>query len=273
MNREQLFDAPFAYGRTAEIFAWPDGRVLKLFRSGWSEAGARYEAEKAEAVYAAGLPVPAIYDVIQVNGRFGILYEHIAGMSLTSAFQQKPWTLLSLARLLADLHLEMHQYRLPQLPSLRERLSGCIQGNGGMPAEIRRRLLELITTLPDGEGLAHGDFHPENIFITGRGPIILDWMDATRGHSLGDVARTSLLLRQAALPPDIPGRRFIELIRGLFHHIYLRRYFERRVVDKVEWRAWQTVIAAARLAEDIPEERDRLINLVRSGLELREEKL
>lgn len=266
MNSERLLDTPFAYGRTAELFVWPDDRVLKLFRSGWSEVGAHYEADKARAVYATGLPAPAVCDVIQVNGRFGILYERISGIALTKVLQQKPWTLVSMARLLADLHLEMHQHRLPQLPSLRETLTGRIHGHADIPAEIRQVLLQTVAAQPDGGALCHGDFHPENILITDRGPVVLDWMDATRGNPLGDVARTSLLLHQAALPPNLPGRRFIELIRGLFHHIYLKRYFGRRVVDRVEWRSWQAVVAAARLAEDIPAERDGLIGLVRTGL-------
>jgi thiamine kinase len=194
MNSERLLDTSFAYGRTAEVFAWPDDRVLKLFRSGWSEVGAHYEADKAQAVYATGLPAPAACDVFQVNGRFGILYERISGIALTKVLQQKPWTLVSMARLLADLHLEMHQHRLPQLPSLRETLTGRIQGNADIPSEIRQVLLQTVAAQPDGRALCHGDFHPENILITDRGPVVLNWMDATRGNPLGDVARTTLLL-------------------------------------------------------------------------------
>lgn len=54
-----------------------------------------------------------------------------------------------------------------------------------------------------GEGRI-ADFHPDNVLLAARGPVIIDWPDATRGQPLADVARTSLLLRLGGLPPGWP---------------------------------------------------------------------
>lgn len=266
MKSERRPGVPIALGRTAEIYAWQDDRVLKLFRPGWGETDAHTEAEKAEAIHSACLPVPAVFEVLQVNGRSGILYERIEGVPLLHILQAKPWTFMSAARLLADLHLELHRCRLPELPSLKNRLNARIQEVGGMPEDMRKTLTEIWMALPEGEVVCHGDFHPGNVFITARGPVILDWMDAAAGNPLGDVARTSLLLSKLPLPPDIPKRRMIWLIRSQFHKFYIKRYFHKVAVDPAGWNAWQTVVAAARLAEGVPGEREQLIDLVRRGL-------
>jgi aminoglycoside phosphotransferase (APT) family kinase protein len=266
MANEPLIQHPLATGRTAEIYPWEPGQVLKLFRAGWDDAAAQAEAQRARAIHAAGLPAPAVFGVVELDGRVGIVYERISGISQTEALKRQPWTLFRVARQLAELHLAIHSRTVPELPSLKERLANRIQGLAGMPEDVQGQLLGLLANLPDGLALCHGDFHPENLFLTARGAVILDWMDAARGHPLADVARSSLLMRHAVIPPEYPGRRLIEVVRGAIHSRYLRHYFAESPHPRRDLQSWLTVVAAARMAEDIPGELESLIALVRAGL-------
>jgi uncharacterized protein (TIGR02172 family) len=258
--------SPMAVGRTAEIFPWGDGKVVKLFRSGWEEVDARWEAHKAGAVHAAGLAAPAVFGVVEVNGRYGIIYERINGISFIKVFQGQPWKLFSTARWMADIHTEMHTCRIPDFPSIKDRMTHRFQRMKEMPDDVRQALLGLLDRLPQGEAVCHGDFHPENIFFNGSTPVVLDWMDAARGSPLADVARTSFLLRKSILPVDMPNRRLIGLVRNIFHNTYLARYFHKNKPDPEEWKDWQTLVAAARLAEAVPGEQDMLIRIVKVGI-------
>lgn len=266
MSAPVLPGSRIAEGRTAEIFRLEEGRVLKLFRPGWGEGDARYEAGKAEAVHVAGLPVPAVYGVTQADGRFGIVYEEIIGQPLMESLQRRPWAVRETARFLADLHLQLHTARIAALPRAVDRLTHAVERAPGLAETERASLLELIDQLPEGDAVCHGDFHPGNVYITERGPIVLDWMDATRGNPLADVARTAVLFRAAVLPPDLPGRRVIELIRRTFRRVYLRRYFAAAPAEPERLAAWTAVIAGARLAERIPGEQTRLLSIVRTRL-------
>jgi len=257
---------PLAVGRTAEIFRWEDGRVLKLFRREWNEGAACIEAQKARAVYAAGLPAPAVYERVQIADRFGIVYEEIRGRSLVEVLRIRPWRIGSAARILADLQLQLHQVRLATLPPLRERLAQAIQRAPGLSHGDRHALLITLARLPEGNSVCHGDFHPLNVFLTERGPVVLDWIDATQGTPWADVARTSLLIRGAALPADTPRPRVVQLMRRLLHRTYLRLYFAGRPPDPDEWQAWQAVVAGARLAEQVPGEQAGLLSMARAGL-------
>jgi Ser/Thr protein kinase RdoA (MazF antagonist) len=263
-NLDLSLGTPFATGRTAEFYPWKDGYALKLFRLGWGEESVYYEAEKARAVHAAGLPVPEVGEVVQVNGRPGIIYERLVGVPLNQLLQTKPWTLFSTARLMADLHLKIHSQNIPILPPLKDRLGRHIKSVDGMPGDVKKVLLDVLDSLPDGNVVCHGDFHPMNIFITPQGPIILDWMDATRGHPAGDVARTSFLMKKAVLPADLPMRGFIQLMRSQLTRSYLKHYSSCQSFEHLEWERWQVVISAARLAEDIPEENELLVENLRS---------
>jgi hypothetical protein len=82
--------APLAVGRTAEIYAWGEGRVLKLFRDGWGKDSAAHELAAARAIHAAGVSSPRADEAVEVAGRAGILYEHISGPTLLDVLLARP---------------------------------------------------------------------------------------------------------------------------------------------------------------------------------------
>jgi uncharacterized protein (TIGR02172 family) len=258
-----LLGKPIAFGRTAEIYAWGEGQILKLFQDQFSVGQVEYEARIAAIVHAAGLPIPAVGEVVEINGRAGLIYERVAGVSMLETFKAKPGRFFQFARLLAELQAEMHTCRVPELPSLRQRLEKKIREAETLPSDMRRAILATLDRLPDDDCLCHGDFHPDNVLLTARGPIIIDWTDATCGSPLADVARTSLLLRVGALPSGPSALWLLSVGRRWFRLAYLKRYFQLRPGDPRQLSAWQPVIAAARLKEKIPGEQEQLLALIK----------
>ena len=45
-------------------------------------------------------------------------------------------------------------------------------GHGVLPAGLRQALIAVLDELPEGSQLCHGDFHPGNILMTARGPVL-----------------------------------------------------------------------------------------------------
>jgi aminoglycoside phosphotransferase (APT) family kinase protein len=113
------------------------------------------------------------------------------------------------------------------------------------------------------------DFHPDNVIMSPDGPVIIGWMDAHSGHPLADAARTLLILQLGEPPPGTSGRWLINLLRRRFHRAYLKRYGRLRATPAADLKAWRLPIAAARLGDGIPEERDRLLAMVRADLSAR----
>jgi len=256
-----------AQGRVAEIFAWGDQQVLKLFRSN-NRAAAEHEARIARLAVAAGVKTPRVYDLVEVEGRPGIIYERIHGPSMLAILATQPWRLFALARLLAEVQATLHQCVIPELPSMREALQRDIQANAHLPADLRQATLAGLHQLPDDDKLCHGDFHPDNLIIGLNGVVVIDWPNAKRGCPLADVARTAVILQTGPLPATLsPAKRVaLTLARALFRSAYLQRYFQISSLSRQQLPNWEVPLAAARLNEGIAGEQAALLKIIKTRL-------
>ncbi len=250
----------------AEIYPWEGDRVLKLFRGDWPGA-ARHEFNIARAVYEQGVPTPEPIEIIQVDGKPGIVYTRVQGSSLLGAMSDHPLYLLRYARQMAELHLKIHACRAPELTAARPELKRAIQQQELLPADLKTPLLELLETLPDGDSLLHGDFHPDNLMVGAQGMAIIDWPNAARGCPIADVARTTVILRFGRPPYAFSWQmRILVTFVLLFRLTYTRAYFAASPHSPQELSAWELVLAAHRLGDRIPGENEKLLRLIRRGL-------
>jgi hypothetical protein len=260
---QRLTSDPIAQGRTAEIYLWDDQHVLKLYRDWCPPDWVEYEARIARAIYEAGIPSPAAGEIVEVNGRRGLICERIEGISMLQDMNTRPWLLWKHARSLAELQVQINQKSIHGLPSYKDRLRYDISNSAHLGADIRNKALAALEILPDGENVCH---HPGNVILTKARPIVIDWMTACSGSPWTDVARTSLLL---SIGPKGAGKLVSPLLRmiiKLYHWMYLSRYHALVPESKNELNRWGPVIAAARLNEDILPEREALIKMVKEGL-------
>lgn len=257
---------PLAQGRTAEIYAWGNGHVLKLLREWCPPDWADYEARIARAVYEAGIPSPAPGETVEVNGRRGLIYERLEGVSMLQDMNARPWMLLRHARRLAEIQAQIHRQSIPGLPSYKSRMEVDIRGTTHLAEDVRDKALALLAALPDGKSLCHGDYHPGNILLTQRGPVVIDWMTACAGAAEADAARTRLLL---TIGPKAAGDLLspvLKLAIQFYYWVYRDRYASLQPDTGQQIRRWLPVVAAARLHEDIVPERTALLKLVKDGV-------
>lgn len=184
-------------GRTAEVFLTNEGYALKLFYEGYPEAAVECEVQNALWVQEAGLPVPQCFGRCDADGRYGILYECVTGESLLQ-YLMRTGDAEGTIRIMVSLHRQMHQKTLPQAMDIRLWLSREMSG-------------EDFGSMPGGDTLLHGDFHPDNIQIDGSKVWVLDWMNLCRGDRLYDIARTFCLIADAPLPPGLDENTVQEL--------------------------------------------------------------
>jgi len=265
MKRNLISSAPIAQGRTAEIFVWDDGHILKLYRDWCPPDWADYEARIARAITEAGIPSPAVGDIIEVNGRRGLIYERLEGISMLQDMNAHPWMLLQHARSLAELHVKINQQSITGVPAYKDRLNQAIRNTPHLSEALRTKALAMLDILPNGQNVCHGDYHPGNVIITKNGPIVIDWMTASVGDPWADVARTSLLLSIGAKGAGKQVSPMIRIAIKLYYQAYLNRYRMLNADQENERNRWMTVVAAARLNEDIIPERGALIKMVEEG--------
>lgn len=256
---------PIAIGRTAEIYAWNDGWVLKLFHNWFELEDIKFEQKIARHVHESGIPVPAVGDILDIKGRNGLLYERIEGQNMWEVIQKQPWRVISLAEETALLHSNMHASILrPDLPLQHVRLENKLFRGNSLSESLKNDFLTALSNLPLGGSICHGDFHPGNILLSPKRTTIIDWIDASIGNPLADLARTSIIILGATASSQIPQFP-LKILLKLFHLVYLRTYFQLRPGGEKEYRCWLPIIAAARLSENIPELKPWLLKTVERG--------
>ena len=269
----ELPAAPIAEGRTAEIFAWGEDRILKLLRPGFPPGLIQQEEVITTAVYKAGIAAPRIYEVVEINGRPGIVYERIDGPSLTAEIERFPFKLREHAALMARLHAALHTHIYPNAPEGTTRqkhiLARQVQAAQVLREAVRSRVLSLLERLPDGDTLCHNDFHPMNVLIGPNGPVIIDWESLSLGNPCSDVARTSLTValgRPVGGFPNFFAKKAAEVYLRMFTRAYLDSY--RAITNNrlVDLRAWQTVQAAAKVQYEAPANQRMWIEVIENGL-------
>jgi aminoglycoside phosphotransferase (APT) family kinase protein len=176
-----------ASGRAGDVFLQDDGRVLKRDREGRS---AEHEAVAMRHAAAHGFPVPAVFSADGTE----LVMERIAGPTMTADLARRPWRVRSHARLLAELHDRLH--RVPPPHQLASRLGG----EGAM---------------------VHGDLHPDNVLLSPRGPVVIDWANAGRGRPEDDVAMAWLIIAASDMPGGAAARLLARAGRQLFLDTFL----------------------------------------------------
>jgi len=180
-----------AAGRSADVYLLGADRVIRRYREPHAaHFDARREAEVMTYARERGFPVPRVYDA----DRTDIVMSRVAGPSMLESVARRPWTLLAHARMLAHLHGQLH----------------AIAGPDWLPA-------------PFGEGdpLLHLDLHPENILVTDRGLMVIDWQNAARGPVGADLAKTWIILATASVPGRQPKAAMLRAARGVFLRSFL----------------------------------------------------
>lgn len=147
-------------GRSADVYALDGGRVLRRFRTPFD-----VQAEAAVMTYlaGAGFPVPEVYHAAGTD----LVMERLDGRDMLADLASRPWRAARHGRTLAALHNRLHQIEAP--------------------APLRR-------AFGPGTSVLHLDLHPGNVMLTARGPVVIDWTNASAGAAGADVAMAYLIM-------------------------------------------------------------------------------
>jgi aminoglycoside phosphotransferase (APT) family kinase protein len=238
-----------AVGNVAEIFEWGGSRVLKRYKSAAAKPAAFREAATHAAVEALGLPVPRVWGVQEVEDRWGLVFDRVSQASFAEQMISEPDEIPRYLECMVRLHRRIHAHEAIQFATLKVRLAADIAAASLLDEQRKLALLTAIAEMPDGDRLCHGDFHPMNILGDAAQPVIIDWPDARRGDPAADVCRSYLLMRLHAVEIAAPYLDAYCRAGGMAHETVL---------------GWLPYVTAAKLAENVPSERDGLMQLVNS---------
>lgn len=256
-------------GRTAEVYEYGEGAVLKLFREDIPYGDVDREYEVSKYVYEQGIRTPRPMELTIVEGRKGIAFQQIHGRSLLKLISEKPWRIGQYTGTLAELHYSLHQsVGAAEFVRQKDMLKRNIIAAPMLTMEEKSAILDKLDKLPEGNRLCHGDYHPDNVLVDDRAWII-DWMNGITGDPAGDVARSMVLYSMGSMPPgsSLVSKLVIGFVRQRLTKGYIREYLRRSGMAYSTINAWVLPVAAARLTEGIPlSEKQNLVREIRRRL-------
>jgi tRNA A-37 threonylcarbamoyl transferase component Bud32 len=175
-----------ASGRAADVYDLGNSKVLRRYRTSHDVA---IEGDLMSFLFSAGYPVPQVYEA---RGR-DLVMDLVDGPTMLDDLDRRPWRIEAHIKTLATLQRDL----------------GSIAAPDWLPAEDR---------IPPGGSILHLDLHPMNVMLSERGPVVIDWTNARKGHEDFDAALTYVLA--ASFEPtgwkEALGVRL--MLRRFLHH-------------------------------------------------------
>lgn len=218
--------------------------AIKVFDESFPKSDILNEALNQSRVEEAGLNVPALVEVLKIDGKWAIVSEYIPGKTLRQLMDENPDRAEEYLDRFVDIQLDMHGRKAPLLNKLFDKMHRKISASS-FDATTRYELHTRLDSMPRHDKVCHGDFNPSNIIISeGGAPYILDWSHATQGNASADAARTFLLFSLAG-EADLAGR-------------YLDLFCKKSDTAKQYVQKWIPIVAASQSVKGKPEEREFL---------------
>lgn len=222
--------------------------VIKVFEDVYSKADVLNEALGQARVEETGLNVPALKEVLKIDGKWAIKSEYIEGKTLAVLMEEHPEKLDEYLTLFVKLQMEVHAKRAPLLNKLKDKMNRKIS-ESDIDATTRYELHTRLEGMPKHTKVCHGDFNPSNIIITPDGvPYILDWSHVTQGNASADVARTYLLFCLAG--KEEVAKKYLDLFCKLSDTA--RQYVQK----------WMPIVAASQSVKGNQNERKFLLSWI-----------
>ncbi len=172
--------------------------IIKIYHDNSPLSVIEKEREYAKNAFVNGVPSAIAFDIVETEEGYGLVFE-LAGATTVSKFitehpdrlqeyAVKFGTLLkTLNSTEADpkLYGDIKQIYLDRAEKAKEYFTD----------EENAKIIKLINSIPDGSGMIHGDYHPNNVMVQSDGELVLiDMADISRGNALYDIGGAFLTM-------------------------------------------------------------------------------
>jgi aminoglycoside phosphotransferase (APT) family kinase protein len=231
--------------RTDKTIYRDGDHVIKVMGHSYPAPDVLSEALNLASVGETPLKVPKLLEVTQIEGKWAIVWEYVAGQTLAELIEKHPERFDEYLERFVDIQLGVHTFSASRLPLLTEKLHRKIRASG-LDATVRYELHTRLDSLPKHTKLCHGDFNPSNIIITEHNETyVIDWSHATQGNASADAAQSYLLFW-------LDGK--IDAAEK-----YLNLFCKKSDTAKQYVQKWISIISASRLVKAKPEEKEFLL--------------
>lgn len=240
---------PIAERKTKTVYKDSD-KTIKLFVENYSKADILNEAlNQARVEEGTSLNVPKLLEVTKIDGRWGLVSEHIEGTPLNKLMEEHPEKEEEYLNLFVDTQMKILSNSVPLLNRIKDKFRRKLSNAVNIDENTRYELMQRLEGMKNHTKLCHGDFNPSNVIIKENGEVyVIDWSHVTQGNASADAARTFLLF-------SIEGKN--ELAEK-----YINLFSEKSGITKANIQRWIPIVAATQMTKGREEEQEFLSNWI-----------
>jgi thiamine kinase-like enzyme len=278
-------------GATADVYEYGKGKVIKLYKQGSLIDPVQWEYGKALSVCESILSAPKVYELIEMDNRYGIVMEQVRGETLNSTISESMQQLvagdisleafaeqiLAMVRLTAQSLHDLHSMKpSKEFETMDTRLKRDVNMNQFLTAKEKNDVISIIESLPKGNSVCHGDPNPNNILVDDGHYRFIDWVNAGIGNPMYDIAEYSLLstpnkIALVNLPAILVD--FFERYGESISHTFRTEYEKLSEIDTDSYKDWQIPLLVSKLNSNrTMEEKEQILDNVRERIRNKKEK-
>ena len=217
-------------GGNGAVYRLDSETIVKAYYS-MTETLEKIQASRrsAQKLLALGIPVAIAFDVVRVEGGYGLVYELLDCKTVGELIHEDPTCIDRWAREAAELLKQLHATEVPAgtFPDARD--SGHRWVNVAqevLDEETQERLHRMYDAMPAKNTLVHGDYHVGNMMVQGDEIVLIDTDDVAQGDPIIDMAGMELtfgFISTDEMAMATLGATVDEL--GRYYDAFLKQYY------------------------------------------------
>lgn len=216
-------------GACGEVFRLDDETIIKLYYPRVKKEEIEQEKALAKKAFVMGVPTAISYDIVEADGRTGVVYELIKSKTIGELIRGDEGHLEEYVDMYAAVCRQIHGIEAEpgQLPSFKDINRSDIPNVTGITEEERAYLHRFLDLMPDRMNCLHGDLNINNIMVQNGECCLIDMGEFSTGTPMFDLSRILFSMEFAGAAKG-EFNSFYKLPQDIVTyilHLFLEKYF------------------------------------------------
>lgn len=268
-------------GFFSQVYRIDEENIIKVYNENATDEDIRRELDRAKYAMILGIPTAISYDIVEADGRKGVLFEMMNCGTLRDALRDHPEQEEELLDQYAELLRKLHsgEDTACRLPDARAQLLEAQKKVSVYLTEDEQiRIRQLLEGIPETCAVIHGDCHVKNIMLHNGEPELIDLDTLSRGDPVIELGNIYYVYSNFETLWPGNTEQFIGITAELGKRIrdgLLTRYFNGispeafdANMNRIRFMSWYRMLCfATDFKRDQPEIFPRILQYLRENLE------
>lgn len=185
-------------GGHGKVYRLDEETIIKIYHDHSTLDMIEKERIYAKNAFVNGVPSAIAYDVVETEEGYGLVFEMAGATTVSKYIMEHPDKLQEYAAKLGVLLKTLNSTEAdPKLYGNIKQiyLERAEKAREFFTDEEVAQMIKMINSIPEGSGMIHGDFHPNNVMVQSDGELVLiDMADISRGNPIYDIGGAFLTM-------------------------------------------------------------------------------